>query len=250
MRKIGIVGGVGWRATADYYAGICRRSEEWQLSRDPEALPCMPEIAIESLDLRTAVSYLGRDEDEESWFQFDAYHRAALQRLETNGAQVAVIASNTPHLRFDSIVSDASIPVISIIDAVAKECARIGIGDVLILGTEPIMRSSRFPEAFKRYGLKARAPDDEVALAMTSDLIRELQRGQLHGVESAREVAAIVRKSVQDRNRLPTVCLACTELPLAFEGQELRETFEHDSVLYINSTAVHISAVFDVAVRT
>jgi aspartate racemase len=48
----------------------------------------------------------------------------------------------------------------------------------------------------------------------------------------------------------PTVCPACTELPLAFQEQKMLATFEHDGILYINTTAVHISAAFDFAVDT
>jgi len=114
VKKIGIVGGVAWRSTVDYYAEICRRSE-----------PQTPEISIESLDLNKAVSYLGVDGDEESWRRFDDYHRAALQCLEASGADFALMASNTPHHRFASIVRGIGIPVISIFDVVAKESARI-----------------------------------------------------------------------------------------------------------------------------
>jgi aspartate racemase len=88
MKKIGIVGGVAWLSTVDYYSEICRRS-----------VPSTPEMSLESLDLNKVVSYLGIDGDEESW-QFDDYHRAALQRLEASGAEFAVMASNTPHHRF------------------------------------------------------------------------------------------------------------------------------------------------------
>ena len=46
-------------------------------------------ISIESLDLNKAFSYIGSDDNEESWRQFDDYHRAALKRLETSGADFA-----------------------------------------------------------------------------------------------------------------------------------------------------------------
>ena len=47
-------------------------------------------MSIESLDLNKAVSFLGIDDDEESWLQFDDYHRAALRRLEASGADFAL----------------------------------------------------------------------------------------------------------------------------------------------------------------
>ncbi len=37
----------------------------------------------------------------------------------------------------------------------------------------------------------------------------------------------------------------CTELPLAFQEQKMRATFEYDGIFFINSTALHIQAAFD-----
>lgn len=73
MKKIGIVGGVAWPSTVEYYSEICRRSERWHVARNLEDVPSTPEMSIESLDLNKAVSYLGIDGDEESWVQFDDY---------------------------------------------------------------------------------------------------------------------------------------------------------------------------------
>jgi aspartate racemase len=94
-------------------------------------------MSIESLDLNRAFSYIGTIGDEESWEKFDAYHRDALRRLEASGADFAIIASNTPHHRFGAITSGIRMPVISIFEAVAKECACAGIEQVLVLGHGP-----------------------------------------------------------------------------------------------------------------
>jgi aspartate/glutamate racemase len=126
MKKIGIVGGVGWRSTAEYYSEICRRSEALQLARDRESTPAIPEMSIESLDLARAIAYLGRGDNEQSWQEFDEYHRASIRRLEASGADFALIASNTCHHRFDAITRGIKIPIISIVEAAAKASARIG----------------------------------------------------------------------------------------------------------------------------
>src|SRR4029450_3048587 len=75
MKKIGIVGGVAWPSTVDYYSEICKRSEGWHVARNPQCVPSTPEMSIEPLDFNKAVSYLGNDDDEESWSRFDDYHR-------------------------------------------------------------------------------------------------------------------------------------------------------------------------------
>lgn len=207
----------------------------------------MPEMCIESLDVNKALSYIGNDEDEESWSRFDEYHRAALQRLERSGAAFALMAANTPHHRFASIVRGIGIPVISIIDAVAKESARIGAREVLILGTALTMRSARFREGFARRGVEASGPQDEAARAATVNLIQQLQVGKVEG--GAEQLGKIARKSFEGQFRAqPAVCLACTELPLAFQEQKMLATFRYDGILYINTTAVHVNAAFEFAV--
>ena len=127
MKRIGIVGGVGWQSTVEYYAGLCRLSEQRQAAKKLRGGPLTPEICIESLDMKTAETLLGRDDDQESWFGFDEYHRTALQRLQASDVEVAVIASNTPHHRYASIVRGIGIPVLSILDAAAQEAARMGV---------------------------------------------------------------------------------------------------------------------------
>ena len=112
-KKIGILGGTGWPSTVLYYTELCRRSEARDLAVDVSSTPSTPEMCIESLDLRHAVSLIGTDGDEASWVHFDAYHRAALSRLEASDARIALMASNTPHHRFASVVEGVGIPLIN-----------------------------------------------------------------------------------------------------------------------------------------
>jgi aspartate racemase len=235
MKKIGIVGGIAWRSTVDYYSEICRRCEEMRP-------PCTPEISIESLDLNKAVSYLGIDGDEESWRQFDEYHRTALKRLEASGATFALMASNTPHHRLDAIARGVRIPVVSIFEAAAMESARIGATEVLILGTALTMSSHVFRKEFAKHGVDAAGPDDENIRSMTIELIKDLQLGKLDG--SADRLGNIAK--VSSRN---VVWVACTELPLAFPQLKTLPTFEVDGILYINTTIVHINAALNLALE-
>jgi aspartate racemase len=248
MKKIGIVGGVAWPSTVDYYTEICRRSERHHLASHLPGVPSTPEMTIESLSLSRAVSYLGVEGDEESWSRFDGYHRAALRRLEASGAEFALMASNTPHHRYETIVRGVGIPVIDMFEVVAKESARMGARQVLILGTALTMGSQRFREAFARHGITAAGPEDVAARAATSQLVGDLQRGKLEGAaERLRTIAKLATE--QQFGERPVVCLACTELPLAFRELKATLGFEADGILYINTTIVHAGAAFDFAVE-
>jgi aspartate racemase len=250
MKKIGIVGGIGWRSTVEYYAEICRRCEEAHAARGGTGTPPTPEMAIESLILEKAFALLGRDEDEGSWAAFDEYHRAALKRLEASGAEVALLAANTPHHRLQSIVRGVGIPVVSILDAAAREAsrmgARIGTRKALILGTALIMQSAMMRKAFTKQGLDATGPAHEAERAATLQLIAELQGGQTEGM--AERVRSLARTAFAGQFRgSPMVVLACTELPLAFPEMRSRASFEAGGVVYINTTAAHVDALMEAA---
>jgi aspartate racemase len=247
MKKIGIVGGLGWQSTSEYYSELNRRSESWHLARNPSDVPSMPEISIESLDMAKAIAYLGSDDNEQSWSQFDDYHRRALKRLEANGADFALMATNTPHHRFETIVQSIRIPVISILDEMAKETARIEAQQVLLLGTALTMRSPKFREAFAKYGIEAAGPVKESLRAMTAELITDLQLGKSRDADQRLAIVAKLSLEEAQFGDRQAVCLACTELPLAFPRMKQLATFEYDGILFLNTTAVHIDAAFNFA---
>lgn len=248
MKRIGIVGGVGWQSTVEYYAGLCRLSEQRRRVKKARNEPLTPEICIESLDLQTASALLGSDDDAESWRRFDEYHRTALQRLQASDVEVAVIASNTPHHRFASITRGIAIPVLSIVDASAREAVRIGVSTALVLGTALTMQSTMYPETFLRYGVKASSPARTKSRNAIVKVIEDLHKGRIAGATEHIQAIAVDALAGQGLDR-SAVCLACTELPLAFPSAKEEASFELHGVRYINTAAAHIRALLDFATR-
>lgn len=237
MKKIGIVGGIAWPSTVEYYSGICRLAEQDFSGTH------IPEMVIESLDMNRAVACVGTGEDAASWLRFDEYHRAALRRLESSGAQCALLASNTAHHRFAEIVRDIGIPVIDLFEAVAAECARIGARQVLVLGTATTMRSIRLRETFAAHGVEAAGPEDQCDRDLAVRIGEELQHGRGEGAAAC--IHGIARRAGERRFAAPpVVCLACTELPLAFPGLRERASFTLYGITYVNTAATHIAAAY------
>jgi aspartate racemase len=231
----------------DYYAELCHRAEEQCLAADARRVPSLPEMSIESLDMHKAISYLGAEGDEASWVPFDEYHRAALLRLTASGADFALLASNTPHHRFDTIVRGVGIPVIDLHAVIAQRCARADARRVLVLGTTFTMESQRLRNAFAQAGVDAAAPQDAVARAELAQVIAEVLRNRLAG--AAERIARIARTAIARSAAPQTVCLACTELLLAFPEHRRTAIFEVDGVRYANASALHMDAAFDFAVQ-
>jgi aspartate racemase len=114
----------------------------------------------------------------------------------------------------------------------------------LILGTSLTMQSRRFQNAFKKHGIRAAGPRDEALRAMTTALIKDLQMGKHEGGEE--RLMQIVRMARGHQLGVqPAVCLACTELPMAFHNKKNLASFDYEDFIYINSTAAHVNAIFD-----
>ncbi len=248
MKKIGILGGLAWPATIEYYKAICQLSQNHHANLNLPGPSPMPEMCIESVNINYSYNRRGSFGDEHSWRDYDAYFHAALKRLEDNGVDFAIIASNTPHNRFDSITNGLNMPVLSIFEAVAKTCQINRIDEFLLLGTEPTMNSGIFPDYLKRHGISAFVPSDDTVKSKVADLISELFKGKSENGRSRMD--QIVRSSYEQMEIKPkVVCLACTELPLVFEGKEQLETFEVNGVLYLNTTIIHAVATFRYAIE-
>jgi aspartate racemase len=246
MKKIGLVGGLAWLSTIEYYSEIHRAVETQFTNTAYLERQSSLEMSIESLDLKTALSYLGSEGDESTWSKFDTYHRDALLRLQQSGAECAAIASNTPHARFDSIVRGVEIRVVDIFTVVAEEAASRGLRHVLILGTPLTMMSQRFRLVLSSHGVRAIEVTDEEAVSETFDLIGRLQCGRMQ--EAAEEIEGIVRRIWKAPPQAqPCVILACTELPLAFEESVRESVFVSGDITYINPMAVHIRAILNYA---
>jgi aspartate racemase len=228
MKKIGLVGGVAWTSTVEYYSEISRRATL--------------EMSIESLDLGTALSYVGNVGDEESWARFDDYHRKALLSLEARGAGCAAIASNTPHERFDAITRGLKVPVIDLFEVLTTTAAGRGVSAVALLGTRTTMRSARLRSLFGARGIEVLSPADSETETAVLDVIEKLQHGLVEG--SAGQVASIAKEVLNQSNSSnPAVCLACTELPLAFSDCRSQVIFSVGGITYISSAAAHIDAI-------
>ena len=57
MKKIGIIGGVGWPSTIEYYRIICEESQAYHADKDVSGPIPMPEISIESLNLNFSINH-------------------------------------------------------------------------------------------------------------------------------------------------------------------------------------------------
>ena len=93
-KKVGIVGGLGYMSTLEYYRGIMKESQTYTNSGE------YPELVIASLNIADVMRMLEKGFYEQvTWYLY-----RAIQDLRKARADFAVIASNTPHIVFDKLL--------------------------------------------------------------------------------------------------------------------------------------------------
>jgi aspartate racemase len=225
----------------EYYKGLCVKTNEHFKAQGVPAPYPTPPIVIESVNINETRKLRGRDGDEDSWERFDRVFREAFLRLQNAGADFGVIASNTPHMRLHGITRGLDFPVVSILDATAQAVRDLGGKRALILGTSVTMSSPVYGIALEKYGIEVLPGLDP---KLTSELDRlidiDLFQGKIEG--ASERILRICRERVNDPAK-DIICLACTELPLAFPEHKETASFQVDGMWFVNTTVVHIDAI-------
>ncbi|NVK12580.1 MAG: aspartate/glutamate racemase family protein [Rhodobacteraceae bacterium] len=243
MKKIGILGGVGWASTLDYYRAICEGAGRFFAERGTGSPLPVPPITIESVVQAQTRALRGRPGDEASWAAFDAVFREAMLTLERASCDFALIASNTPHARLHAIREGVVMPILSIFDATAEATAATGADRALVLGTAVTMQARNYANVLAAQGVTANEtlPQDEIAeMQMMID-------EDFYGGASTTAQERLLRFCAKHAEPGTAILLACTELPLAFPDHIDDVSFEAGGFLFVNPSAAHAAAALDLA---
>ncbi|WP_299620987.1 aspartate/glutamate racemase family protein [uncultured Tateyamaria sp.] len=238
MQKIGILGGVGWSSTVEYYRGVAEAASAHAAAQGGTSPLLIPAITIESVQQARTRALRGTPGDEASWAGFDAVFRDALLTLQGAGCDFAVIASNTPHARLHAITLGVAMPVLSIYDATAQTAATTGKSSALVLGTRVTMQSPNYAQALAAHDIRANAELDVPEIDEMQDMIDHAFHGGASDTARARLLRFCNAHAAADQ----AILLACTELPLAFPEHIDDPVFEAGGHLFVNPSAAHIQA--------
>ncbi len=245
MKKIGILGGVGWASTVDYYRAIAEGAGRYFAERGHGSPLPIPPMTIESVTQAKTRALRGVAGDEDSWAAFDAVFREALLTLEHAGCDFGIIASNTPHARLHAIREGVSMPILSIFDATADATASTGATNALVLGTAVTMRATKYADRLAAEGITAntRLPEPEIAE------MQAMIDSDFYGGASDTAHARLLAFCNKHATPGTAILLACTELPLAFPDHLDDPVFEADGHLFVNPSAAHVAAALNEALE-
>jgi aspartate racemase len=228
MRKIGLLGGMSWESTQDYY----RRINEG-IKKKRGGLHSA-EIILYSVDFAPIEKLQHRDD----WAGTEAILINAARSIEAAGAEFLLICTNTMHKVAPGIEKAISIPLLHIADATAETLIQDGISCVGLLGTAFTMEQDFYKGRLeKEFGLDVLIPGQEERNTVHRIIYEELCLGKTTK-ESAREFYRIMENLAQ--RGAEAVILGCTEI-----GQLVKQ--QETPIKLYDTTKIHADQAVDYA---
>jgi len=229
MKPIGLIGGMTPESTRAYYDLLIHHA------RQPGGDPLRnPVILIYSLNLSELVAIQRRGDR----VGVGIYLAERLERLRLAGAELGALTANTPHTYLDEIGPRTSLPLVSIVSATRDAAAVRRLRRPLLLGTRTTVESEMYPQALAEAGIGTVIPDEGERQFLEHTIYNELAIGRVTP-ELRRRYLEICMRHIE-LDRIDSVILGCTELPLVIAPDEL-------PIAVLDTTVIHVDAILAAA---
>jgi aspartate racemase len=223
MKTIGLIGGMSWESSLEYYRIINRIVRETL-----GGLHCA-RIVMHSFDFAEIAAL----QDEGDWEEATNLMVRVAQKLESAGANFLVICCNTMHKVADYVQRDIRIPLLHIADATAQEIWTRELTKVGLIGTKITMEEDFFRDRLvSKHNVEVIIPNDRQRQIINSIVFSELCRGKMTD-HARRELAAIIASLAAEGAE--GVIMGCTELGLLIDPNNVQ-------VAVFDTTAIHARA--------
>ena len=227
MKTIGVLGGMSWESSLDWY-----RMANEQV-RDRLGGYHSAQILLDSLDF-AEIEALQASGDWQAAGEVLATHARA---LEDAGAGLIVLCTNTMHLVADQITRAITVPFLHIADTTSAAITAAGLRTVGLLGTAFTMEQSFYRDRLAHNGITALVPGADDRATVHRVIYDEL----VHGVttaQSRQEYREVIARLVDAGAE--GIILGCTEIELLVSQAD-------SAVPVFPTTALHVSAALAAA---
>ena len=223
---IGLIGGMSWESSAEYYRIINQAVRE-RLGGIHSARSLMWSVDFGEIE---ALQHHGR------WDELTTAMVDAAQRLESGGADFLVICSNTMHRMAGAVAGAVTIPLLHIADPTAERIRSAGFARVGLLGTAFTMEQDFYKGRLNAlHGLQVLTPDAEDRAAVHRIIYEELVAGVVRP-ESREVYRQVIARLVADGAQ--AVVLGCTEIMLLVSDTD-------SAVPLFDTTTIHALAAVE-----
>ncbi|MCG7310532.1 aspartate/glutamate racemase family protein [Brachybacterium sp. ACRRE] len=227
MRTIGMLGGMSWESTAEYYR-LANQSVRERLGGTHSA-----RIVLDSVDF----AQIEAMQEAGDWGAAGRLLAERARALESAGADLLVLCTNTMHLVADAIEAAVDIPLLHLVDITADAVDRAGIRRVGLLATAFTMEQGFYVDRMREHGIEAVVPDAGDRALVHRVIYEELVVGVVSDA-SRREYRQVIQRLV-DRGA-QGIILGCTEIELLIGADDA-------PVPVFPTTRLHAQAAVDAA---
>lgn len=229
MRTIGLIGGMSWESSAEYYRIINQRVRD-QLGPLRSAQLLMYSVDFGPVE---QAQHAGR------WDDTALILEDAARRLQAGGAECVVLCTNTMHKLAPRIETAVSIPFLHIADAAGVAAVKAGALTVGLLGTAFTMEQDFLTARLAEHGLTVLVPDADERQDVHRIIYEELCVGVIS--DTSRQIYQRVIESLAARGA-QAIILGCTEIGLLIKP-------EHSDLPLLDTTELHARAAVAFALQ-
>lgn len=230
MKTIGLIGGMSWESSLEYYRIINEMTKQ-KLGGFHSAKSVLYSVDFEEIE---RLQHRGR------WDELTQVMVRAAQSLERAGAELIVICTNTMHKMADDVQASIGIPLLHIADATANQITLQNLHTVGLLGTKFTMEQDFYKGRLsEKFGLKVLIPSDDEREIVHSVIYNELCLGEVK--ESSRAEYIRIINNLATRGA-QGIILGCTEIPLLVKQRDV-------SVPIFDTTTIHAKHAVEMALR-
>jgi aspartate racemase len=201
MKRIGLLGGMSWESTAEYYRLVNELVAE-RLGGLHSA-----DCIMRSVDF-AEIEVLQR---EDRWEEAGERLADEARQLEQAGAELLVLCTNTMHKLAPEINRAISIPFVHIADTTADAVKRANLTRVGLLATAYTMEQEFYVGRLRDHGLEVIVPGADDRRIVHDVIYDELCRGIIK--DSSREQYRRIMRALAD-DGAQGILLGCTEIDL------------------------------------
>ena len=222
MKTIGLIGGLSWVSTMDYYRFINEQVNQ-RLGGTEAGKIILYSVNFGEIKALT---------DDGNWTAIAEMVCGIARQLQQAGADCMLIGANTMHKIADKIQAAVTIPVIHIAAVTAKEVQRQQLKKVALMGTKYTMELDFYHNALAAYGIETIVPGEEDKNFIHYTIYNELGKGLFTPGTKKHYQEIIERLANQGAEG---VILGCTEIPLLIKPEDVHiPTFD---TAYIHAMA-------------
>jgi len=225
MKTLGLIGGISWVSTVDYYK-LINQGINSRLGRLNSAQRIMYSFNFEEIK---------RNNDANDWEStFQMVHKAC-SHLQSSGAEAIVLCANTMHLIAERLEKAIKIPVIHIATETAAAIEKSGINKAALLGTRFTMELDFFKSKLAERGIEAIIPETGDREFIHHTIFEELGK-EIFLPETKQRYLSIIQNLVKQGAQ--GVILGCTEIPMIVKQEEI-------PVPAFDTLAIHVNAAIE-----